>query len=110
MLKRVLAINGVIAVCRFRDDGSFVEGYGLLEQVHMHGLARFALEYKRLVQSNTDQLSMFTQMRGWTPPRGWLVRSTGTTVCSVGNLVCLADNREAPLNELMSQLQELASY
>ena len=72
MLKRLLALDGVNAICQFRDDGAFVEGYGVIGQEEMEGLARFALEYKRIVQGNADQLSMFTQMRGWTPPRGWI--------------------------------------
>lgn len=110
MLKRLLAQDGVMAVCRFRDDGSFVEGYGLLEQQHMEGLARFALEYKRLVQSNTDQLSMFTQMNGWTPPGGWIVRSSQATVCSVGNLVCLLENGEGSINEVVAEMRLEASY
>jgi roadblock/LC7 domain-containing protein len=63
-----------------------------------------------MVQANVDQLSMFTQMRGWTPPRGWIVRGAGSTVCSVGNLVCLVDNQEASINAVMSELREAASY
>ncbi len=110
MLKRLLALDGVIAICRFRDDGSFVEGYGLLEQQHMEGLAKFALEYKRLVQSNADQLAMFTQVNGWTPPGGWMVRSQQATVCSVGNLVCLLQNDEAAMNEIMAEMRMESSY
>lgn len=110
MMRRLLAIDGVQAICLFRDDGSLVEGYGMLDESGMVRLAHFALEYKRMVQANVDQLSMFTQTRGWTPPRGWIVRGGGGSVCSVGNLVCLVDNREASLNEVMSGLRDAASY
>lgn len=110
MMRRLLAIDGVQAICLFRDDGSLVEGYGMLDESGMARLAHFALEYKRMVQANVDQLSMFTQIRGWTPPRGWMVRGGGATVCSVGNLVCLMDNGEASLNEVMSGLRDAASY
>lgn len=110
MIKRLLALDGVQVVCLFRDDGSLVEGYGLLDQHGMAQLAHFALEYKRMVQANADQLSMFTQTRGWTPPRGWIVRGVGVSVCSVGNLVCLVENGEAALNEVMSELRDVASY
>ena len=72
MIRRLLALDGVIAVCQFRDDGSLVEGYGMLPSAEMARLARFAHDYKRMLQGNADQLSMFTQMRGWTPPRGWV--------------------------------------
>lgn len=110
MIKRLLAIDGVQVICLFRDDGSLVDGYGVLDNDGMQRLAHFALEYKRMVQANADQLSMFTQTRGWTPPRGWIVRGVGASVCSVGNLVCLVDNREASLNEVMNELREAASY
>lgn len=110
MIRRLLALDGVQVICLFRDDGSLVEGHGVLDDDGMARLAHFALEYKRMVQANADQLSMFTQMRGWTPPRGWIVRGVGASVCSVGNLVCLVDNRAASLNEVMSELREAASY
>jgi len=110
MNKRLLALDGVQVVCLFRDDGSLVEGYGILDEAGMVGLAHFAHEYKRMVQANVDQLSMFTQLRGWTPPRGWIVRGVGATVCSVGNLVCLVENQEASINEVMNELREAASY
>jgi roadblock/LC7 domain-containing protein len=110
MIKRLLALDGVQVICLFRDDGSLVEGYGMLDEDGMARLAHFAHEYKRMVQGNADQLSMFTQLRGWTPPRGWIVRGEGVAVCSVGNLVCLADHREASLNEVMREMAEAASY
>ena len=110
MIKRLLALDGVQVVCLFRDDGSLVNGYGILDDAGMAKLAHFALEYKRMVQANVDQLSMFTQTRGWTPPRGWIVRGADASVCSVGNLVCLVDNREASINEVMNELREAASY
>ncbi len=110
MLKRLLALDGVFAVCQFRDDGAFVEGYGMLDDTQMQRLARFALEYKRMVQGNADQLSMFTQMRGWTPPGGWIVRAAQGTVCSVGNLVAMVDTREARLNEVMEELKLVSTY
>ena len=110
MIKRLLAIDGVQVICLFRDDGSLVEGYGMLDDDGMLRLAHFAHEYKRMVQGNADQLSMFTQIRGWTPPRGWIVRGAGAAVCSVGNLVCLVENASVSLNEVMSELREAASY
>ena len=110
MIKRLLAIDGVQVICLFRDDGALVEGYGMMDETGMDRLAIFALEYKRMVQANVDQLSMFTQTRGWTPPRGWIVRGDGASVCSVGNLVCLVANDESSINEVMAELREVASY
>jgi len=110
MIRRLLLLDGVEAVCHFRDDGSFVEGHGFLDEAGMRHLARFALEYRRLVQGNLDQFSMFTGLPGWTPPRAWSVRATGGTVLCVGNLVCLAKTGEVSLNRLLREMTEAASY
>ena len=110
MIKRLLALDGVMAVCHFRDDGALVEGYGMLDEAMMRRMAKFAHDYKRMVQGNTDQFSMFTQLPGWAPPGGWIVRGDKNTVCSVGNLVCIIDNAEASLNEVMRDLGEASRY
>jgi roadblock/LC7 domain-containing protein len=110
MIKRLLALDGVSVVCHFRDDGALVEGYGMLGEEMMQRLAKFAHDYKRMVQGNTDQFSMFTQLPGWTPPGGWIVRGKMASVCSVGNLVCFINNSEASLNEVMKELAEVSRY
>jgi len=108
MIKRLLALDGVLVICHFRDDGELVEGYGMMDETMMRRLSKFAHDYKRMVQGNTDQFSMFTQLSGWAPPGGWIVRGANQTVCSVGNLVCFIDNAEAGLNEVMRELTEAA--
>lgn len=110
MIKQLMALDGVFVVCHFRDDGALVEGYGVLSEDMMERLAKFAHDYKRMVQGNTDQFSMFTQLSGWTPPGGWIVRGARHTVCSVGNLVCFIDNEEASLNEVMRELGDASHY
>lgn len=110
MIKRLLALDGVFTVCHFRDDGALVEGYGTLGEDMMVRLAKFAHDYKRMVQGNTDQFSMFTQLSGWAPPGGWMVRGDRATVCSVGNLVCFVDNETAALNEVMRELTDASHY
>lgn len=110
MIKPLLALDGVVAVCKFRDDGLLVEGYGPGGDEMLQRLAKFAHDYKRMVQGNADQLSMFTQMNGWTPPGGWVVRGPVISVCSVANLVCVVDLRETPLNTIMAQLKEAATW
>jgi roadblock/LC7 domain-containing protein len=106
----MLAVDGVMSVCRFRDDGVFVEGYGLMSDAELEALARFAHEYKRIVQGNADQLSMFTGQSGWTPPNGWIVRGQKMTVCSVANLVCTVANADANLDDVMQTLIETSHY
>ena len=107
-LKKILVLDGVTAVCRFRDDGVLMEAEGMLPQELMERLAKFAQWYRRMVSSNTDLLSLFSQMRGWSPSQGWIVQGEATTVCSVGNMVCLVDNAQGSLNELMKALGEAA--
>lgn len=107
-LKRILVLDGVTAVCRFRDDGVVMEAEGLLSQDLMVRLAKFAQWYRRMVSGNTDLLSLFSQMRGWSPSQGWIVQGAATTVCSVGNMVCLVDNAQGALNEIMQALGEAA--
>lgn len=110
MIKQMLAVDGVRAVCRFRDDGAFVEGYGLLPERELVKLAHFAHEYKRIVQANADQLSMFTGVSGWTPPGGWIVHGSAVTVCGIANLVCTVKNSEGNLTEVMDHLFEASHY
>lgn len=105
-LKRLLVLDGVIAVCRFQDDGAIIEGEGTLPGEMLERLAHFAQWYRRMVSSNTDLLSLFSQVRGWTPARGWIVHGAKITVCSVGNLVALAQNEEAHINEIMAALED----
>jgi len=99
-----------MVVCKFRDDGAFVEGYGLMNEEQMQAFAAFAHDYKRIVQGNADQLSMFTQLTGWTPPEGWIVHSGSRSVCCIANLVCLIDPGEASIKSVMAELQELAHW
>jgi roadblock/LC7 domain-containing protein len=107
-LRKILVLDGVTAVCRFRDDGVIMEADGMLTPDLMERLARFAQWYRRMVSSNTDLLSLFSQMRGWSPSQGWIVKGTGMTVCSVGNMVCLFDNALGSVNEIMGALRETA--
>ena len=110
MIKQLMILDGVMAVARFRDDGVLVEGMGMQDESQLAGLAMFAHDYKRIVQGNADQLSMFTQVAGWTPPAGWLVRGAQVTVCSVGNIVCLVDSNSSSMNEVMRELQDASHW
>ena len=107
-LKKILVLDGVVAICRFRDDGVIMDAAGLMPQELMERLAKFAQWYRRMVSGNTDLLSLFSQMRGWSPSQGWIVRGESMTVCSVGNTVCLVENAQSSLNEVMQALSEAA--
>lgn len=108
MLKKLLVLDGVTAVCRFQDDGSMIESAGLLPQPLMERLAQFSHFYRRMISSNTDLLALFAQANGWTPSRGWMVRGRDASVLSVGNLACLVENNSASLNEVMQMLDTVS--
>jgi roadblock/LC7 domain-containing protein len=107
-LKRILVLDGVVAVCRFRDDGVIMEAEGMLTPELMERLAKFAQWYRRMVSGNIDLLSLFSQMRGWSPSQGWIVQGAAMTVCSAGNTVCLFENAGGSINEIMRALAEAA--
>ena len=111
MIKRLLALDGVLAVCRFRDDGGMVESYGVgLDQEQLRKLSLVAHDYRRMLQGHADQFSMFSNMRGWTPPRGWAVRGETLTLCGVAGVVCILDNRDANYDELLRDMLEVAHW
>jgi roadblock/LC7 domain-containing protein len=107
-LKKLLVLDGVVAVCRFQDDGSIMDAAGMLTSDMMERMARFAQWYRRMVSGNTDLVSLFSQMRGWAPSQGWIVHGAQLTVCSVGNVVCMVQNEQEPLDRLMAALAEAA--
>jgi roadblock/LC7 domain-containing protein len=107
-LKKILVLDGVTAVCRFRDDGVLMGAEGMLSQDLMERLAKFSQWYRRMVSSNTDVFSLFSQMRGWSPSQGWIVQGDTMTVCSAGNMVCMFENAQGSLNEIMQALGEAA--
>jgi roadblock/LC7 domain-containing protein len=107
-LRKLLVLDGVVAVCRFQDDGSIMDAAGTLPADKMERLSKFAQWYRRMVSGNTDLLSLFSQMRGWSPSQGWIVHGTQMSVCSVGNLVCMVQNDQGSLQDTMKALSEAA--
>jgi roadblock/LC7 domain-containing protein len=106
MLKRLLVLDGVVAVCRFQDDGAVTEAAGVIPDEMITNMARFAHWYRRMISGNSDVFSLFSQMNGWTPARGWIVKGNQMSVCSVGNVVAMLENKDASVNEVMLALEE----
>jgi roadblock/LC7 domain-containing protein len=107
---KLLVLDGVVAACRFQDDGTIIDHAGILPDETMVHLARFAHWYRRMVSGNTDLLSLFSQMRGWAPSQGWIVMGQSMTVCGMGNTVLLQQNDEGSLNEVALALQDAAHW
>ena len=105
-LKKILVLDGVLVVCQFQDDGSIQQSEGMMPPEMQQRLGQFSQWYRRMVSGNTDLFSLFSQMRGWTPAKGWIVHGKDITVCSVSNLVALVDNTEASVNQVMQALEE----
>ena len=108
MLKRLLVLDGVVAVCRVQDDGEILDAVGLLPDEMMTQMAHFALWYRRMISGNSDVFSLFSQMNGWTPARGWIVKGAQMSVLSVANIVAMIENKDAALNVIFSALEEAA--
>jgi len=108
MLKRLLVLDGVVAVCRFQDDGTVIDSAGLISEDRMTKLARFALWYRRMISGNCDVFSLFSQMNGWTPARGWMVKGAQMSVLSVANIVAMVENKDAAFNAVLAALDEAA--
>ena len=51
-----------------------------------------------------DMLETLCPDCGSNPPRGWIVRGPGFTVCNVANVFCFLDNASSALNEVMALL------
>ena len=108
MLKRLLVIDGVVAVCRFQDDGTIIDSAGLVPADMLSKLAQFALWYRRMISGNCDVFSLFSQMNGWTPAKGWVVKGAQRSILSVANIVAMVDNQESRFNEVITALDEAA--
>lgn len=108
MLRRLLVLDGVVAVCRFQDDGTVVDSAGLIAEDRMAKLARFALWYRRMISGNCDVFSLFSQMNGWTPARGWVVKGAQMSVLSVANIVVMVENKDSAFNAVLAALDEAA--
>lgn len=71
MIKRLLALDGVNVICHFRDDGSLVEGYGLISPDDMWRLAQFAHDYRRMIRQRRSVGDVYRNAR-LDSPRGWI--------------------------------------
>lgn len=105
-LRKLLILDGVVAVCRFQDDGSIMDAAGMLPADMVERMAKFAQWYRRMISGNTDLLSLFSQMSGWSPSQGWIVHGNKLSVCSMGNLVCLVEHGQGSLQAIMEALTE----
>lgn len=108
MLKRLLVLDGVVAVCRVQDDGEIIDSAGVIPDDMMTQMAHFALWYRRMISGNSDVFSLFSQMNGWTPARGWIVKGSQMSVLSVANLVAMIENKDAAINPVFAALEEAA--
>lgn len=108
MLKRLLVLDGVVAVCRVQDDGAIIDSAGLISDEMMTQMAHFALWYRRMISGNSDVFSLFSQMNGWTPARGWIVKGAAMSVLSVANIVAMVENKDAAFNPIFAALEEAA--
>ena len=89
ILKRLLVLDGVVAVCRVQDDGTIIDSAGLISDEMMTQMAHFALWYRRKNSVKSDVVSMCSKMNGWTSVRGWIEKGAQVSVLSVANIVAM---------------------
>ncbi len=104
MLAGIAALPGVVAVCRFRDDGSLIEVEGRLPVERIAHLARFAQWYRRIVAGNVDLLSLLGGAQGWSPAQGWIMRGAAWSACGMGNLLCAFESADGKLDDILRAL------
>jgi len=113
MLEPMLKLPGVIAVAHFKDNATadVMEAHGSLDTETLRRLARFSLDHKRMGQGLIDVFGMFKPTccaMDWTPLNGWVVRGDRRSICSWAGLVCIIENDEASVNQILKQLCEIA--
>jgi roadblock/LC7 domain-containing protein len=108
--RKLRVLDGVVAVCRFQNDGPVIDHAGLCPDEMTVHLARLAHWYRRMVLGNTDFWSLFSQMCGWSPSQGWIVAGQSMLVCGMGNTVLIRQNDVGSLNEVLRRLQDAAHW
>jgi roadblock/LC7 domain-containing protein len=81
-----------------------------MSEHQMRRVAEFAHLYRRMVQGYADQLSMISQMPGWTPPQGWMIRSDTQSLCCIGNVLCVVDTEQIDLRDLLVEMREVSRW
>ena len=107
-LASLLEIEGVRAALRFLDDGTLLEAVGEIDELHAGLAAELCYANGRIMHQGSDVLANISGMPGW-PPRGWMMIGDGLSVCTIANVVCFVNNREASFNEALHRISELES-
>lgn len=111
MLKQLLDLKGVQAVAHFREEtGEPWQVEGQLSGEDARRLTRLAVDFKEMTQGHADQLALFVNQPGWTPPNGWIVHGDTRTVCGVASIVAVVDSQEANLTEVMRAMAREAFF
>lgn len=105
-LERIIAVNGVVAVLRFNDDGSIGECIGNLDESQAHLAAQLSYANFRISLQNSDVLTTMFGATGWSP-RGWFMLGNTLSVCTVGNVVCFVNNSGTSFNTVVQALNAL---
>ena len=76
MIKRILALDGVQVICQFRDDGAFVEGYGMMPEQQIRDLTtQQVADLLEFLIDGMRELQIFRNryfgLRRLARPHGW---------------------------------------
>ena len=106
MVAEIANLPGVVAAGEYSYRGDRFTHKGELtdEMAKMASIMCRATTMSEHMQIN--MLESFCPGSGGTPPRGWVVRGPGFTVCNVANVFCFLDNAAASLNDVMALLNK----
>lgn len=102
----LLARPGVIAAGEYAYRGDRFSYRGALSEEH----ARMASIMCRATTMGANmEGAMLESLRpgsGLHPPRGWVVRGPGHTVCVMANVFCLLDNTQGSVNDIVGFMRQ----
>jgi len=106
IVSELLTRPGVIAAGEYAYRGDRFSYRGALSEEH----ARIASIMCRATTMGTSMegamLDALCPDNGLHPPRGWVVRGPGQTVCVMANVFCLFDNAQGSLNAILACMRE----
>lgn len=97
----LLAKPGVVAAGEYAYRGDRFSYRGALSEDHARVASIMCRATTMSVNMEASMLEALQPLSGLLPPRGWLVRGSGYTVCVVANVFCLFDNSKGSINDLV---------
>lgn len=103
----LLAKPGVIAVGEYAYRGDRFSYRGALSEEYARMASIMCRATTMSTHMETGMLDAIQPQSGLHPPRGWMVRGPGHTVCVMANLFCLIDHHQGSLNDVIGLMRQM---